>query len=142
VVCTDLSPSAPAELWLPLASVAKQYDTVVTYLPCDVTNEENVASTFAKAKSTSRNPIRGLVTCAGISGRCPAVDYPIETFRKIVDINLTGTFISATAAAKIMHRQNVSGSIVMFASMSGTNVNKVCRSEYRTQGLAFVLISG
>ena len=97
----------------------------MTYIACDVTNEESVAKTFAEAEAKSRFPIRGLVTCAGISGRCPAVDYPVSAFRKIMDINVTGTFLCATAAARIMHREEVSGSIVFFASMSGTNVNKV-----------------
>lgn len=89
-----------------------------------MTNEGDVVRTFEEAEKASRHPIRGLVTCAGISGRCPAVDYPVESFRKILDINLIGTFVCATAAARIMHRQAVPGSIVMFASMSGTNVNK------------------
>lgn len=75
--------------------------------------------------SKSRHPIRGLVTCAGISGRCPAVDYEVDKFRRIMDINVTGSFLCATAAARIMQRQMVSGSVVLLASMSGTNVNQV-----------------
>lgn len=97
----------------------------MSYVPCDVTSEESVQKAFASAEAHARHPIKGLVTCAGISGRCAAVDYPIEKFRRIMDINVTGTFLCATAAARIMQRQRVAGSIVMLASMSGTNVNKV-----------------
>ena len=109
----------------PLPDTAKKTGTQVTYISCDVTSEESVAKAFDKAEAKSRFPIRGLVACAGISGRCAAIDYPVSAFRKIMDINVTGTFLCAQAAARVMHRQVVSGSIVMFASMAGTNVTRV-----------------
>lgn len=121
----DIAPSAPNDIWDPVATVAEESGKRATYVSCDVTNEESVGAAFTQATSASRYPLRGLVTCAGISGRHPAVKYPVEEFRRIMDINVTGTFLCARAAAKIMQEQNVSGSIVMFASMSGTNVNKV-----------------
>lgn len=100
------------------------------YVSCDVTSERGVADAFAEIESKARHPIRGLVTCAGISGRSPAVDYPTDKFRRIMDINVTGTFLCATATARSMHRQMMPGSIVMLASMSGTNVNQVSSEEY------------
>lgn len=121
----DLAPSASNEIWQPIADVAHAEGRRATYVSCDVTSEESVESAFMQAMEVTRCPLRGLVTCAGISGRHPAVDYPVEEFRRIFDINVTGTFLCARAAARIMHRQNVGGSVVMFASMSGTNVNKV-----------------
>lgn len=84
-----------------------------------------MAKTFNTAEQAARFPIKGLVTLAGISGRSPAAEYEVAAFRKIMEVNVTGTFLCAQAAARIMHRQLVGGSIVMFASMSGTNVNKV-----------------
>ena len=125
VVSMDLASSAPEGIWHVIVDVANQTDRRATYIPCNVTSEESVESAFEEATRVSRFPIKGLVTCAGISGRWPAVKYPVAEFRKIMDINVTGTFLCARAAAKIMQRQKVSGSVVMFASMSGTNVNKV-----------------
>lgn len=125
VVSMDLAPSAARDIWDGVVDVANQTDRRVTYISCDVTSEDSVESAFKEATKVSRFPIRGLVTCAGVSGRWPAIKYPVDEFRKIMDINVTGTFLCARAAARIMHHQNVSGSIVMFASMSGTNVNKV-----------------
>ena len=90
-----------------------------------MTSEESVKAAFASAEAASRYPIRGLVTLAGISGRCPALDYDIAAFRKIIEINVVGTFLCARTAASIMQRQQVPGSIVMIASISGSNVNKV-----------------
>ena len=125
VVSMDLAPSAARDIWDGLVDVANQTDRRITYISCDVTSEDSVESAFEEATKASRFPTRGLVTCAGISGRWPAIEYPVDEFRKIMDINVTGTFLCARTAARIMHDQNVSGSVVMFASMSGTNVNKV-----------------
>lgn len=80
---------------------------------------------FNRIETDSRFPLRGLVTLAGISGRSPATEYEIQAFRNIIDVNVVGTFLCAQAAARIMQRQNGSGSIVMLASVSGTNVNSV-----------------
>ena len=126
VVSLDIAASASNEIWQSVSALAGEVNGQVIYISCDVTSEESVDSAFVQAVKTCRFPIRGLVTCAGISGRHPALEYPVEEFRRIMDINVTGTFLCARAAARTMHEQNVGGSIVMFASMSGTNVNKVC----------------
>lgn len=108
----------------PLLKAARDNDQQLVYAVCDVTEEQSVAKAFARAESTSRFPIRGLVACAGISGRAKAAEYPIASFRKIIDVNVIGTFLCAQAAARIMQRQQVAGSMVLLASMSGTNVNR------------------
>jgi NAD(P)-dependent dehydrogenase (short-subunit alcohol dehydrogenase family) len=48
----------------------------------------------------------------------------VETFRRILDVNTTGTFLTARAVAKEMHATRVTGSIVLIASMSGHVSNK------------------
>ena len=66
-----------------------------------------------------------MVMCAGISGESPAVEYPIDAFRKIVDINLTGTFICVQHAVREIVKAKHSASVVLIASIAGHNVNKV-----------------
>jgi NAD(P)-dependent dehydrogenase (short-subunit alcohol dehydrogenase family) len=88
-------------------------------------DEASVDAAFEKADIESRFPLRGLVTCAGISGRSDAVDYPVDAFRRIIDVNLVGTFLCARAAARVFQKRMVRGSIVMLASMSGHVVNQV-----------------
>jgi NAD(P)-dependent dehydrogenase (short-subunit alcohol dehydrogenase family) len=77
-----------------------------------------------KIRSNLRYPIRGLVTCAAISGESDACEYPVEIFRRILDVNIAGTFLIARAVANEMHRENVTGSVVLIASMSGHVSNK------------------
>ncbi|KAE8419512.1 hypothetical protein BDV36DRAFT_282164 [Aspergillus pseudocaelatus] len=73
---------------------------------------------------TLRYPLKGLVVCAGLSRNGPSTEFPISSFRRVLDINVTGTFLIAQAAAKELIKANVTGSIVFVASMSGYVSNK------------------
>ncbi len=59
---------------------------------------------------------------AGICMNVPAEEMTLEQWKKVVDINLTGVFLTAQAAGRVMLRQG-GGSIVNTASMSGHIVN-------------------
>ena len=59
---------------------------------------------------------------AGISINVTAEEMTYEQWRKVIDINLTGVFLTATAAGRYMIRQG-GGSIINTASMSGHIVN-------------------
>lgn len=104
-------------------------ETKAWYYSLDLTQTDAVPAVFETAVKEARHPLRGLVACAGISDCCDATSYPIDVFRKILDVNITGTFLAATAAAKEMHRANVPGSIVLIASMSGFVSNKVLAGD-------------
>ncbi|GAB7358119.1 hypothetical protein MBLNU230_g0278t1 [Neophaeotheca triangularis] len=124
VAVTDMQQDADDGIWHCALETAKRQGARLSYTQCDVTNEDSVTDAFAKVESKARYPLRGLVTLAGISGRSPAVEYPAAAFRKIMEVNVMGTFLCAQAAARVMQRQNVGGSMVLFASMSGSNVNR------------------
>ena len=59
---------------------------------------------------------------AGICINAPAEEMTYEQWRKVIDINLTGVFLTATAAGRYMIRQG-GGSIINTASMSAYIVN-------------------
>jgi NAD(P)-dependent dehydrogenase (short-subunit alcohol dehydrogenase family) len=59
-----------------------------------------------------------LVNNAGVSCIVPAEETSAEQFRRVLDINLLGAFITARAAGAIMIAQR-SGSIVNIASIAG-----------------------
>ena len=73
---------------------------------------------MSQVKTGLCQPIRSLVSCAAISGESYACDYPESVFRQILDVNITGTFLIARAVANEMHRVNITGRIVLPASMS------------------------
>ncbi len=59
---------------------------------------------------------------AGICMNIPAAEMTYDQFKKVIDINLNGVFLTAQAAAKVMLKQG-RGSIINTASMSGHIVN-------------------
>lgn len=59
---------------------------------------------------------------AGICINVSAEDMTYEQWKKVLDVNLTGVFLTAQAAGKVMIRQG-GGSIINTASMSGHIVN-------------------
>jgi len=59
---------------------------------------------------------------AGIGVNVPAAEMTYAQWKKVIDINLTGVFLTAQAAGKQMLKQG-KGSIINTASMSGHIVN-------------------
>lgn len=65
-----------------------------------------------------------LVNSAGIAdSNIPAETYDPAMFRRLIDINLTGSFLMAQAVGRSMIAAGKPGSIVLVASMSGSVVN-------------------
>ncbi|KAL0262524.1 hypothetical protein SLS55_001492 [Diplodia seriata] len=75
-----------------------------------------------------RGRLDGLVAAAGIQQETPALEYTASDANRMLEVNVTGAFMIAQAAAKQMIRFGRGGSIVLIASMSGTVANRVCTS--------------
>ena len=72
-------------------------------------------------------PLNGMVACAGIQQRVPALDYSPSDFERMLRVNVVGAFISVKAAARMLRDEGrKGGSIVLIASMSGQVANRVC----------------
>lgn len=87
----------------------------------DVTDEGAVERWIAEAADVG--PLAGLVTSAGIAADVPVLETSAEQFRRILEVNVTGTFLCAKAAARRM-RATGGGSIVTIASVSGMRGSK------------------
>lgn len=71
------------------------------------------------------HPIRGLYSCAGVSDTDPAVTFSTARFKRLMDINVTGTFTVAQAVAnEVMRSGQPSASMLFVASMSGYVSNR------------------
>ncbi|KAF2091333.1 NAD(P)-binding protein [Saccharata proteae CBS 121410] len=129
VVCLDILPEPSPEEWTVLAKLAKTSRTGQhsSYRQCDITSEEaveEVVGEVAKEAAERGRPVRGLVSCAGIQQMKDAIDYPVEGYRKIFDVNVVGNFIVAKHCARVMREGGVGGSIVFIGSMSGQIANR------------------
>ncbi|KND89579.1 Sorbose reductase SOU1 [Tolypocladium ophioglossoides CBS 100239] len=88
----------------------------------DVTDEEQVAHAVAET-ATLLGSVDSLVCFAGIVGCVHALDMPASQWRRVLDVNTTGTFLCAQAAARQMVAQGTGGRIVLTASISAHRVN-------------------
>ncbi|KAE8542973.1 hypothetical protein D1P53_000460 [Cryptococcus gattii VGV] len=134
VVCLDLLPEPSQPQWDNAAKYAKQHGLKLEYIDLDVTNQDQVKQVFKQvfASAPSDAPVRGLFTSAGIQVMMPATSYDTAKFRKVIDVDLTGTFLCAQAFAHewFERHPNIDGaagvkgaSIAMTGSMSGHVAN-------------------
>ncbi|OQV09859.1 hypothetical protein CLAIMM_13939 [Cladophialophora immunda] len=110
--------------WDQLRSIGSDLGACLSYYRCDISDAEQTESVFEQASACLRFPLRGLVNCAGISILGDSITFPLNTARRVIDVNLIGSLVVAQAAARIVWRGNVSASFVFIASMSGYVVNK------------------
>ncbi len=90
---------------------------------CDVTNEADVEKAFA-AVSKSFDSLDILVNAAGVAPAGALVDMPVDKWRFALEVNLTGYFLMAKHAARLMIEQGTGGSIINLSSKSGLNASK------------------
>ncbi|KAL4886906.1 NAD(P)-binding protein [Aspergillus karnatakaensis] len=127
VACLDLLPAPSAEEWLLVQKLATARGLQANYIQCDITDEvatQTALEGIAAVGMERGMPLRGAITCAGIQQMVPALEYPVELYRKMLDVNVLGTFIPAKHCARIFKEQGTPGSIVMIASMSGQIANR------------------
>jgi NAD(P)-dependent dehydrogenase (short-subunit alcohol dehydrogenase family) len=78
-------------------------------VPTDVSDPESIKALFARTKETFGR-LDVLFNNAGIGAPAvPLEDLPLETWRKVVDTNLTGMFLCTQEAIRIMKAQDPRG---------------------------------
>jgi NAD(P)-dependent dehydrogenase (short-subunit alcohol dehydrogenase family) len=88
----------------------------------DVTSAAEVAAAFAHISATLGSPAL-LVNAAGITVWEDSLDVTAESWRRVIDINLTGTFLCCQALGRACRDGGHGGAIVNVSSMSGRVVN-------------------
>jgi NAD(P)-dependent dehydrogenase (short-subunit alcohol dehydrogenase family) len=99
----------------------------VKFVQMDVADEASVIAGLEGCED-GFGPVRGLVNSAGIGRDVPFFETSVQLFRKILDINLVGTFTVAREVGRLM-KTHGGGAIVNIASVSGLRGN-IGRSAY------------
>jgi NAD(P)-dependent dehydrogenase (short-subunit alcohol dehydrogenase family)/rhamnose utilization protein RhaD (predicted bifunctional aldolase and dehydrogenase) len=90
---------------------------------CNVTDETCVDDAF-DALLSKWGGVDVLVNAAGVAPAYPLADLPVDKWRFALEVNLTGYFLMARAAARIMIRQKMGGSIINISSKTGIEASK------------------
>lgn len=93
----------------------------------DVSNEADVKNLVAETLKRF-DTIDVLVNNAGINKLAPAEEMPLEVWKRILDVNLTGQFLMCREVGAVMLKQG-KGNIVNIASMSGLVVNPLPQQQ-------------
>jgi NAD(P)-dependent dehydrogenase (short-subunit alcohol dehydrogenase family) len=108
---------------------------------CDVSDPQAVASAFADA-TANLGPVRILVNNAGISEAAPSEEVSLDSWNRLLAVNLTGTFLCiqqvlpamiAARAGRVVNVASVAG-LKGFASVAG-----YCASKHGVVGLTRAL---
>lgn len=95
---------------------------------CDVRDEGAVETAFAGIVKKFGS-LNVLVNCAGVMIRKSTMEMSLEEWQRIIDINLTGTWLTNRAAARTMLKAK-SGRIVNFSSLYTNIVGPLPEAPY------------
>jgi NAD(P)-dependent dehydrogenase (short-subunit alcohol dehydrogenase family) len=136
VACFDLSGSALDEV---CAQIERQGRRALA-VSGDVTDAATLTEAVQNTQG-SLGPLSLAVNSAGIANGAPAEEMPLDQWQRLIDINVTGVFLSCQAEGRAM-LQNGRGSIVNIASMSGSIVNRgLLQTHYNASKAAVIQLS-
>ncbi len=106
-----------------VAAIARELGSGHHAVRLDVADETSVRNAIAETKNKFGR-IDAVVNAAGVIARKPSLEVTTEEFERVIKTNLTGSFIVAREAAKVMKDQPPTGSkgergnIVFIASLN------------------------
>ena len=134
VVLTDVDEEALARA----TTLLRPTDAVAT-IRADTTDEAEMTAAVAAAVERFGR-LDGLVTAAGIRQKSTrALDFSPEVWDRVLAVNLTGVFVAARTAARVMSAQG-SGAIVTIASVAGT-IARIGQVAYATSKAGVVQLT-
>ncbi|MBF4459266.1 SDR family oxidoreductase [Pseudoclavibacter sp. VKM Ac-2867] len=104
------------------AQLADEFGVKAVGRRLDVVDQDATAAVFAEITELLGTP-QILLTAAGIEINGDSIGVTAAQWRKVIDVNLTGTFFSAQAFGAGLLKAGLPGSAVLIASMSGSIVN-------------------
>ena len=124
----------------PLAEVAAKSDAI-EYVTADVTNEDSVRDMYVAARKF-HGPVDIVIPNAGAAESAPMAKVTLEQWQRLIDVNLTGVFLTCREALADM-RSRGWGRIIPIASIAGRKgyayVVPYCSAKHGVIGLTRAL---
>jgi NAD(P)-dependent dehydrogenase (short-subunit alcohol dehydrogenase family) len=123
----------------PLDEVASSLPKA-TAIVADITKEADCAAMVATARK-AHGPIDIVIANAGMAASAPATMIDLASWQRMIDVNLTGAFLTVSAAlADVTRKDAGSRRIVFIASTAGLKgypyVAAYCAAKHGVVGLA------
>lgn len=104
------------------AQLSAEHSVPVLGLTVDVTDPDSVEAAFARTTHELGLP-QTLISAAGICIWNNSIEVSAEEWRKVMAVNLDGTFFAAQSFARGLLQAGERGSAIFISSMSGSIVN-------------------
>lgn len=102
--------------------LSQKYSKNIIAISCDVSNPDSVNNMMDIVESTY-GYIDFAINNVGIVNFFPVEEVDPKDWKKVLDVNLFGIFLTAQAAAKMMIKHGKKGTITNMASMSAHIIN-------------------
>lgn len=86
-------------------------------ITCDVSDPGAILAMFDQVEA-DHGPVAALVNNAGIARPGNFLDYDLETFEDVINVNLRAVFVATQRAARTMVAQGIEGAIVNMSSIN------------------------
>ena len=98
--------------------LAAEHGARTLALRLDVSSEDEVRAAVDRVEA-ELGPVDLLVNNAGTSWGAPAVDMPLEAWRKVMEVNVAGAFLCSREVGRRLIARGAPGAILNVASVSG-----------------------
>ena len=117
------------------ASIAEASGAPVEPVALDVTDEHAVESAFESIRSR-HGRLDCVVANAGVLHLQEVIDLDIADWRRVINVNLTGAFLTVRAAARRMSRGSIVVTSSLFGLRGGAGNGAYSASKFGVVGLA------
>ncbi len=100
------------------AAQLRERGSRVLAVPCDISRPEQIEAAVARTLGEYRQ-IDILINNAGATWGAPVLELPLDAWHKVMETNVTGTFLMAQAVGRAMTEAGRGGKVINIASIAG-----------------------
>jgi hypothetical protein len=117
--CLDLLPTPHPDFHAAQKASDSSLGGTLTYHEIDIRDTVALQSLIAEI-AAKHERMDGLIAAAGVQRQCPALEYPVEAIREMMEVNYVAVYTSAQEVARQMIKWGTPGAMCLIASMSAT----------------------